>query len=135
MFVGLFSSYSLLRHVHSYLHVPELWFRPHQGVYRTHDRDSASVPTQLWLMESPRWLLLSSGRREEAVAALTRARGRYGGDAAAVEAEVDAISDSLSAAQSGDGSESAFLLHTLEWWLQVRCMSAGSREAKQIGGC
>ena len=50
-------------------------------------------------MESPRWLLLATGRREEAVAALTRARGRYGADSAAIEAEVSGIEDSLSAAR------------------------------------
>ncbi len=68
---------------------------------------------QLWLMESPRWLLLSSGRRDEAVAALTRARGRYGGDTAAVEAEVAGIEDSLRNTSDSGGEQSSEHLHEI----------------------
>lgn len=58
------------------------------------------VPAQAWLMESPRWLLLSGAPREEAVAALERARGKYSADSAAVEKEATAISRSLQSAET-----------------------------------
>lgn len=72
-----------------------------------------TVPTcilQLWLMESPRWLLLSSGRRDQAIKALTRARGKYGGDATAIEAEVASIEESVSSQQGPSGENNTMFL-------------------------
>lgn len=55
-------------------------------------------------MESPRWLLLKPGRREQAVTALTRARGRYGTNPAAIEREISDIEASVSSQQGSGGA-------------------------------
>jgi hypothetical protein len=55
---------------------------------------------QTWLPDSPRWLLLSGAGRQAAAAALARARGRYGSDAASVGAEIAAME--RAAERSGD---------------------------------
>jgi sugar porter (SP) family MFS transporter len=62
----------------------------------------------LWLMESPRWLLLKPGRREQAVTALTRARGRYGTNPAAIEREISDIEASVSSQQGSGGLQALF---------------------------
>jgi hypothetical protein len=59
-------------------------------------------------MESPRWLLLKPGRREQAVAALTRARGRYGTNPAAIEREISDIEASVSSQQGSGGAPHSF---------------------------
>lgn len=64
---------------------------------------------QLWLMESPRWLLLKSGRREQAVEALTRARGRYGTDAVAIQREVADIEASVNSQQGSGGEDGIYM--------------------------
>ncbi len=50
---------------------------------------------QSWAPASPRWLLLSGAGPDQATTALSRARGRYGSDMAAVRAEVAAMERSL----------------------------------------
>ena len=57
-------------------------------------------------MESPRWLLLSGAPREEAVQALTRARGKYGGDTAAIEKEATGIQRAVQNAETAAGGDS-----------------------------
>ncbi|KAK9819163.1 hypothetical protein WJX81_007550 [Elliptochloris bilobata] len=53
-----------------------------------------------WLPDSPRWLLLSGAGRQAAANALSRARGRYGSDAATVSTEIAAME--RAAERSGD---------------------------------
>ena len=50
---------------------------------------------QSWLPDSPRWLLLSGAGSSAAAEALARARGKYGADSAAVDAEVAAMERSI----------------------------------------
>lgn len=88
---------------------------------------------QLWLMESPRWLLLSSGRRDEAVAALTCARGKYGGDTAAVEAEVAGIEDSLRATSDSGGEQLSEYLHEMSAARWLDGITARSPQQHQGG--
>ena len=77
-------------------------------------------------MESPRWLLLSGAPREEAVAALERARGKYSGDTAAVEKEATAISQSLQAATTQAAGASGAPARTIAIFV-TRLMSQNSR--------
>ena len=60
---------------------------------------------QTWLPDSPRWLLLSGAGRQAAATALSRARGRYGSDAASVGAEIAAMER---AAERGGDSPGVF---------------------------
>ena len=64
----------------------------HPGLLRK--RMPASF-SQLWLMESPRFMLLAGQPREAATAALARARGRFGRDPTAVEKEMNDIATSV----------------------------------------
>ncbi|KAK9818055.1 hypothetical protein WJX72_006373 [[Myrmecia] bisecta] len=61
-----------------------------------------------WLPDSPRWLLLSGAGRDRAAAALTRARGKYGDDKAAVDAEISGMIRSAEESASQSGSMSLF---------------------------
>ena len=46
---------------------------------------------QLWLPETPRWLLLAGAPKEEAEKAVSRAWGKGGGDPQAVRREVETM--------------------------------------------
>ena len=90
-------------------------------------------PLQAWLMESPRWLLLSGAPREEAVAALERARGKYSTDSAAVEKEATAISRSLQSAetQAAGASGAMITMKCLLYIEKVRRSTVQSREVQE----
>lgn len=57
---------------------------------------------QLWLPDSPRWLLLNGASRDKAEAALVRARGKFGADAERIRGEFSAIARSVTEAQGGE---------------------------------
>jgi hypothetical protein len=55
----------------------------------------ALAALQAWLPDSPRWLLLSGAGSNAAAAALSRVKGKYGQDAAALAREVQSVQGAL----------------------------------------
>ena len=57
---------------------------------------------QSWLPDSPRWLLLSGKGAPAASAALARARGKYGTNSVAIDAEIAGIEESIAETRALD---------------------------------
>ena len=69
---------------------------------------------QLWLPDSPRWLLLSGAGKLQAEKDLVRARGSTA-DPAAVQKELAGIEKSVREAQAMDSPGESPVMHALLW--------------------